>query len=106
MTGEKEEGVCTKESGTSLTVAERAKAIRGVVLFWGEADKQLGSNCVAIIAAVVVKAIGGNLAAIKLLVDMAQRAQRADEISDEEIESLGALLMREFHALPGEVNVE
>jgi len=101
---EKEAEGGAKETGTSLTVVEKHKAVRGLVLFCREADKQLGIEFELIIKAVIGKAKDGDLASIKLLLQLADRAGRAEEISDEEIESLATLLMREFHALQEQNN--
>lgn len=106
MAEEKEESGTTQADGTSPVVekAEKVKAVRGVVLFYREADKQLGENGSAgkIMESLIGLAVKGDISAIKLVADFADRAGRAEEITDEEMETLGTLLMREFHALQAE----
>jgi len=107
MTEEKEEGGCTEEIGSSSPVGQ-VEEVRGLVLIFREAKRQLGNKATAvkIVGAFVKKAEDGDLNAFKLLVDYADRADHAEEISDEEMETLGTLLMREFHALSGETNAD
>ena len=108
MAKEKEESSKTLENGTILphkpSQAEQLEAVQGVVLFCGEADRRLRLEYVAIIESVMGKALKGDPSSIKLLLELGERAGRADKIPVEEFVSLGVLLMQEFHALPGEDN--
>ena len=116
MTEEKvEEGCRESESSGRVLVGEvlppEKEATRsiteviGAVLLCKEADRQLGLDCVLIITAVIGKAKNGDLPSIKLLLELSEKAGRAEEISKEEVETLGAMLMREFHAFRDVDNV-
>lgn len=110
MTGEKEKVEASSGLGEEHKealvgeVLPPEKPVHVVVLFSRELKRQLGVAYVAIITAFIGKAKKGDLASIKLLVELVEKLERAEKISEEEAETLSQMLMREFHALQEEEN--
>jgi len=85
-------------------ISPQGKEANTLVLFSRELKRQLGIAYIAIITAFIGKAKKGDLASIKLLVELVEKLERAEKISEEEAETLSQMLMREFHALQEEEN--